>query len=133
MRTSSVEQLILDLLAGHSTCEAHFTAQEVYAQLKPRLPAVNPSTIYRALERLVHAGKVSVSDMGAGAAVYEVVGLERHHHLVCQDCGQVHTIGDEAVSRLFSQLEQENHFQIVTNHLILFGRCARCQKQQSRN
>ena len=129
MRASSVEQLILDLFAGHSTHEAHFTAQEVYAQLKPRLPAVNPSTVYRALERMAHAGKVSVSDMGTGAAVYEVVGRERHHHLVCQGCGQVETIGDEAVSRLFGQLEQEHHFQIATNHLVLFGRCEACQSK----
>lgn len=130
MRTSSVEQLILDLFAAHSTHEAHFTAQEVYAQLKPRLPAVNPSTVYRALERMAHAGKVSVSDMGTGAAVYEAVGRERHHHLVCQDCSQALTIGDEAVSRLFQQVERENRFQVLTNHLVLFGRCANCQKQE---
>lgn len=130
MRTSSVEQLILDLFAGHSTHEAHFTAQEVYAQLKPRLPAVNPSTVYRALERMSLAGKISVSDMGTGATVYEAVERERHHHLVCQGCGQVLTIGDEAVSGLFQQLEQENHFQMVTNHLVLFGRCQKCQAQE---
>ena len=127
MRTSSVEQLILNLFAGYSTHEAHFTAQEIYSHLKPILPAVNQSTVYRALERMAHAGKVSVSDMGTGAAVYEAVGRERHHHLVCQDCGQVLTIGDEAVSRLFGQLEQENHFQMLTNHLVLFGRCQECQ------
>lgn len=127
MRTSSVEQLILDLFAGYSTEVAHFTAQEVYVQLKPRLPAVNPSTIYRALERMSLVGKISVSDMGTGAAVYEAVGREHHHHLVCQACGRVETIGDEAVSRLFSQLEQKHHFQIATNHLVLFGYCQACQ------
>jgi Fur family ferric uptake transcriptional regulator len=72
------------------------------------------------------AGKISVSDMGTGAAVYEAVGRERHHHLVCQTCGQVQTLNDEAVSRLFSQLEQEYHFQMLTNHLVLFGRCQAC-------
>jgi len=126
MRTSSVEQLILDLFAGHSTEEAHFNAQEVYVQLKPRLPAVNPSTVYRALERMTLAGKISVSDMGTGAAVYEAVGREHHHHLVCQGCGRVQTIDDEAVSCLFNQLEREYQFQIVTNHLVLFGRCEAC-------
>jgi Fur family transcriptional regulator, ferric uptake regulator len=127
MKTSSVEQLILDLLAQEY---AHLTAFEIYTKLKPRLPAVNPSTVYRALERMAHAGKVSISDMGRGAAVYERVGGEHHHHLVCQNCGQVLTIDDESVNGLFRELEKENSFQMSTNHLVLFGRCQKCQIQE---
>jgi Fur family transcriptional regulator, ferric uptake regulator len=127
MKTSSVEQLILDLLAQE---HAHLSAYEIYSQLRPHLPAVNPSTVYRALERMAHAGKVSVSDMGRGAAVYEMVGGKHHHHLVCQNCGQVLTIGDEAISSLFEELEKENNFQMATNHLILFGCCQKCQNQE---
>lgn len=126
MKTSSVEQLILDLLAQE---HAHLTAFEIYTQLKPRLPAVNSSTVYRALERMAHAGKVSVSDMGRGAAVYEKVDGKLHHHLVCQKCGHTVTIGDQAVNGLFHELERENHFQMSTNHLVLFGLCQECQTQ----
>ncbi|MBN2549191.1 MAG: transcriptional repressor [Anaerolineales bacterium] len=129
MKSSSVEQLILDLYAQHSTEEAHFTAQEVYHHIKPRLPSVNQSTIYRALERMTRAGKVSVSDMGLGAAVYEAVGNEHHHHLVCQECGRVQTIKDESVGRLFRQIERENNFEVLTNHLVLFGRCHACRSK----
>ncbi|RCK72588.1 MAG: Zinc uptake regulation protein ZUR [Anaerolineae bacterium] len=125
MKTSSVELIILELL-NHE--RAHLTAQEIYQQLKPRLPAVNPSTVYRALERMAHAGKISVSDMGKGAMVYEAVGGERHHHLVCQDCGAVITIEDGPVSALFRYLEGQHHFEMITNHLILFGRCQACQQ-----
>jgi len=125
MKTSSVELMILDLLSRE---QAHLTAQEIYQQLKPRLPAVNPSTVYRALERMAHAGKISVSDMGMGAMVYEAVGGERHHHLVCQACGAVITIEDQPVSELFRYLEGQYHFEMITNHLILFGICQDCQR-----
>jgi len=67
MRTSSVEQLILDMFAGHSTHEAHFTAQEVYNELKPRLPAVNPSTVYRALERMAQQNRARLDAAGVFA------------------------------------------------------------------
>jgi len=133
MRASSVEQFILDLFAGHSNEKTHFTAQEVYNQLQPRLPAVNSSTVYRALERMSHAGKISVSDVGTGAAVYEAVGRERHHHLVCQVCGRAQTIGDEAVGDFFRQLELENNFEMMTNHLVLFGRCQECRSNAAAN
>lgn len=125
MRASSVNHLIIETLEN---TQAHLTAHQVYECLRERLPAVNPSTIYRSLERLAHEGVISVSDMGQGATVYEAVGGERHHHLVCQECDCVQTIGDQAVRELFQRLEQENNFQIATNHLVLFGLCAACRE-----
>lgn len=123
MKSSSVEQLILDLFSEE---HAHLTAQEVYNYLRPRLPAVNPSTVYRALERMTHAGKVSVSDMWGGATVFEVVGEEHHHHLVCENCHRTITLRDETVKSLFDNLSQEYNFEMTTNHLILFGHCKKC-------
>jgi Fur family ferric uptake transcriptional regulator len=125
MRASSVNQFILKTLSQN---QAHLTANQVYENLREQLPAVNPSTVYRALEKLAHEGLISVSDMGQSAVVYEAVDGERHHHLVCQYCGLVCTIGDEAVSDFFKQLEPENDFKIATNHLILFGYCSKCRK-----
>ncbi len=124
MRTSSVDLLILDLL-NHE--QAHLTSNDVYERLRERLPAVAPSTIYRALERLARHGKVSVSDIGTGAAVYEAVGGKIHHHLVCQNCGKVFSLRNEEVSAFFDRVGQQHNFEITTNHLILFGVCKDCQ------
>jgi Fur family ferric uptake transcriptional regulator len=124
MRASSVDQIILETLSkGH----AHRTSQQVYIEIRERLPAVNPSTVYRALERLVGSGKVSVSDMGTGSAVYELLAEGVHHHLICQKCGHVTTIGHEEVEDFFAAVHRQNHFEIVTKHLILFGICETCQ------
>jgi len=126
MRASSVNTVILETL---ETSQAHLTAAQIFDSISQRLPAVNPSTVYRSLERLAHEGLVSVSDMGHGALVYEKVGGERHNHLVCLDCGQELTISDNAVHALYQQLEFENHFRLVTNHLVLFGHCQMCQSK----
>ena len=125
MRSSSVNHLILKILAlNHS----HLTAQQVYERIRENLPAVNPSTVYRALERLANAGMISISDMGIGATVYESVGQERHHHLVCQGCGTVTTMNDRSVQELFQDIENALEFQVDTNHLVLFGRCKKCRE-----
>jgi Fur family ferric uptake transcriptional regulator len=126
MRSSSVQQFILELLRQE---HAHFTAQEVYAHLKPRLPSVNPSTVYRALERLTNAGEISVSDMGTGAAVYEMVDGSPHHHLVCQGCNRVITLENDLVQPLFDEVEKRFNYQLTTNHLILFGYCPECSSK----
>ena len=125
MRASSVDQIILETLSKE---HVHLTSLQVFEEIRGRLPAVNQSTVYRALERLANCGKVSVSDMGTGSAVYELLGDGPHHHLVCQKCGQVTKIGHEEVREFFSAVQQKNHFKIVTKHLILFGICETCQE-----
>ncbi len=123
MRSSSVDQIILETLSKEHT---HMTSQQMYAAIRPKLPAVNPSTIYRALERLGKSGLVSISDMGTGSAVYEILEDGIHHHLVCQNCGNISTIDHGFVSEFFSQVEQKEGFKVSTNHLILFGLCKNC-------
>jgi Fur family transcriptional regulator, ferric uptake regulator len=128
MRASSVDQIILETLAKEHT---HLTSHQVFEQIRPRLPAVNPSTVYRALERLAHHGAISVSDMGTGSAVYESLTNGMHHHLVCQQCGRVSAIPDEQVSSFFRLVQESCHFQVSTNHLVLFGLCIDCQNHST--
>ncbi len=123
MRTSSVDQIILEVLAQE---HAHLTSLQIFDVIRERLPAVNQSTVYRALERMVKRGQVSISDMGTGSAVYELVADGRHHHLVCQVCGKTFTIGNEEVGSFFAAIEAQNQFAITTNHLVLFGVCGEC-------
>ena len=124
MRNSSVVQAIVETLNRENS---HLTAQMVYERIRGQLPAVNPSTVYRALERLAEAGEISVSDLGTGAAVYEVVTEGTHHHLVCQKCQKVFALEPEQVARFFRTIERQEHFKVSTNHLILFGVCEACQ------
>lgn len=124
MKSSSIEYAILELLRSN---HCHLKAHEVYEHLHPRFPAVNPSTVYRALDRLAQSGKISVSDMGTSASVYEKVADGMHHHLVCQKCGRVQTIDHNLVGTFFKQVENTFSFSVVTNHLILFGNCDQCE------
>ncbi len=128
MKKSSVEQLILETLSRENT---HLTSLQVYEEIRKQLPAVNSSTVYRALERMSKRGMVSVSDIGTGAEVFEVVKNELHHHLVCQECGRIITIGQEDVRTFFKVIEQINDFEVFTNHLILFGLCSECRKKDN--
>jgi Fur family transcriptional regulator, ferric uptake regulator len=125
MRTSSVDLIILELLEKENQ---HLTSQQIYEEIRERLPAVNQSTVYRSLERLSGQGKISVSDMGFGASVYERVSDGLHHHLVCQKCGHIQTIGHQEVNRFFETVQEAHDFQIATNHLILFGSCEPCKE-----
>lgn len=128
MRASSVSQIILDTLTRQST---HLSAHDIYETIRQQLPAVNASTVYRALERLVAAGQVSVSDIGTGQALYERVGNSPHHHLVCQICHTTLTLDEKQVHQFFQGVETSSQFHITTNHLILFGICPDCKTKEA--
>ncbi len=125
MKTSSTDLVILKLL---STNHHHLTSQQIYEKIRDHLPAINPSTVYRSLERLVKTGKVSISDMGLGAEVYEIVGQDIHHHIVCQNCGKILTIDDREVRGFLEKIEQTSKYRLTTNHLVLFGICENCKE-----
>ncbi|MCC6146751.1 MAG: transcriptional repressor [Anaerolineaceae bacterium] len=126
MRASSVVQAILEVLEEEDT---HLTSREIYGRIHARLPAVNPSTVYRALERLSQEGVVSISDMGLGAMVYELLSAKNHHHLICQQCHHVLTLEGGETNELFSKLEASTGYRLMTNHLVLFGICPHCQEE----
>lgn len=127
MRASSISNAILKVLTSQ---DDHLTAKEIYEAIKINFSAVDTSTVYRALERLVHDGKVSVSDMGGPAVVYELVTKNPHHHLVCEQCHKQITFRDDKVSDFLNSIEKESGFHITTNHLVLFGICPECQKKK---
>ncbi len=106
--------------------QAHMTAYEVYEAVKPRLPSLNLSTVYRTLEYLTHQGLISVADVGASMPIYEAAS-NTHHHLVCQSCGNIQIMDHDQVKAFFEKVSQEYQFTIHTNHLILFGLCEKCR------
>ena len=128
MKNTSTDQFILETLSDQ---KSHLTALQIYEAVHIKLPAINPSTVYRALERLVEHGMVTISDMGLGASVFELAEKKPHHHLVCQGCGKITMVEDEDISPMFLVLEKKYHYGIKTNHLILFGLCEQCQSSNN--
>jgi Fur family ferric uptake transcriptional regulator len=128
MRASSVTNEILDILKKEHD---HLTEVEIYEAVKAKFTAVNHSTVYRALRRLVDEGLVSITDIGRGAQVFEYCEGEehQHHHLVCQSCGKIINLTDGSVEELFGKIEENHHFKVITKHLALFGYCQACQKK----
>ena len=124
-RLTSARAIILETI---TTDHKHWTVQEVYEAVKPSLPSLNLSTVYRSLEYLSGEGLISVSDLGAGTPVYESIQDSPHHHLVCLDCEAVYELSHADVDEFFAKISRQNEFEVSTNHLILFGTCEACQE-----
>ena len=70
------------------------------------------------------------TDLGGGAASYELAGEAQHHHLVCQHCGMVAEMDDAFLAPLRERLLGDLGFRVDTTHLALFGLCRGCRAAQ---
>ena len=91
------------ILATVQAMHGHHTAEAIFHELKPEMPDLSPSTVYRNLKALADMGRVSVTNMGQGW-VFEVVGSTPHHHLVCLGCGSIEDLDDVTVRPFFDQV-----------------------------
>jgi Fur family peroxide stress response transcriptional regulator len=106
----------------------HPTADQVFADVRKRLPEISRATVYRVLETLVRIGIVSKVCHPGSAARYEVA-RRRHHHLVCISCEKMIDLEDPTLDHL-SLPGVGSGFHIQDYSVQFRGLCTTCAKKQ---
>jgi Fe2+ or Zn2+ uptake regulation protein len=101
----------------------HPTAAEIFEAVNRVDPRSSRATIYNNLRDLVHAGLVREVAVEGRAARFDVKGM-RHHHFICDRCGNVEDVDWYNVPRpsagsLGKRVLRECE-------LIFRGLCAKC-------
>ncbi|HEX9036975.1 MAG TPA: Fur family transcriptional regulator [Ktedonobacterales bacterium] len=104
----------------------HMTAEEIMQWASRRYPALNLATVYRTLDLLCGVGLVAQTDLGSGAASYELVGDSPHHHLACESCGGVIEMDEALLAGLRAEALRVYGFHANPRHLAIFGICDPC-------
>jgi len=115
------------ILRAVEEADSHISAEEIYAQVRARYPQMNISTVYRTLELVKELGLVTETDLGDGRVRYHCIGKGRHHHLVCEKCGEIIDMEESVLSPLWVEIQQKYNFKVNMKHLAFFGLCPRCQ------
>lgn len=106
--------------------DAHLSADEVRDRVRARMPALNPSTVYRTLDVLVDDRLVHRTDLGADRAYFEPAHDHPHHHIVCECCGAVAHVHDEALGDVAARLRGSTGFVLGSAEVTFFGTCREC-------
>src|SRR3954466_10031253 len=79
---------VIDFLDRQDCCVG---AQEIHSELRSRGEPVGLASVYRVLDVLAEKRLVQRLDLGDGVTRFEAVRHpeEHHHHIVCDDCGQI--------------------------------------------
>jgi Fur family transcriptional regulator, ferric uptake regulator len=125
-RLTGPRQEIVNFVAPR---QDHYSAQEVWEDLRASRKGVGRATVFRTLELLVELGVLDRVHAGDGCHRYAICETRHHHHLVCLDCPTVVLIMASEIEERIGQMAVEADFELLTHHLELIGRCANCRER----
>jgi Fur family ferric uptake transcriptional regulator len=123
-RVTRQRLLVADALAAAGR---QLTAEQLYRDLRRRVPGIGRATVFRTLETLVDAGVARRLELEGHVYAYVACLPAHHHHIACTRCGRVEEIDEAYVTPIAERLAQEMGFEIDDARLDFYGRCATCQ------
>jgi Fe2+ or Zn2+ uptake regulation protein len=125
----------LAILASLQRRHDHPSAEKIYQEVRPQLPAISFNTVYKTLEILCRKGLIlKVNPLHETARYDGETGL--HAHLVCRRC---HTIADlyrqpEVPANLDKKDKKAaaeiQGFRVDYQALTLWGLCPQCRERE---
>lgn len=117
---------VLEALLGRTD---HPTADQLFDDIKRRVPGVARTTVYRVLETLVSIGAITRASSPGSAARYDPV-TARHHHLHCLHCEALIDLDDSVVGRpIVLPRQYARSFEIHDYSIHFHGICAACRRK----
>lgn len=107
----------------------HPTADQIYDDVKKKLPKISLGTIYRNLERMVKEEQIIALDFGNNPRRYET--RERpHYHIYCTHCNKVEDLFLDTLSKDIEntgKLAESLGFSVTGHSLEFYGVCGECK------
>ena len=119
-RLTAQRRVIAETMTGE---HVHLAADEVLERAREVLPEISLATVYNTLNELVSLGEVMEIPHADGRKRYDPNVTERHHHLVCVDCGRMLDVTADDPQL---PTEQQHGFEVVGVEVTFRGRCPDC-------
>lgn len=98
----------------------HYTAEELYDEMKTGDHDIGLATIYRVLNQFETAGLVSKNQFENTQAVYELDTGEHHDHMVDVDSGKVFEFFDEELEQMQVKIAEKYGFDLIDHKMVLY-------------
>jgi Fur family transcriptional regulator, peroxide stress response regulator len=108
--------------------EDHPTADQVYDQVRRRLPAISRATVYRILDTLVEFGLIMKICHPGTAARFDPK-IHQHHHLVCTHCEAIIDVEEGRFDKITWPDVRRYGFEIRDYHIHFRGICQKCRRK----
>lgn len=123
LRCTAQRYAVIEFLSDH---KEHPTAAEIFKAVNRRDPRSSRATTYNNLRDLVRAGLVREVAVEGRAGRFDLEGI-RHHHFVCDRCGDVEDVDWYDVPRPAAR--SLGNRVVRECQLIFRGLCAKCARK----
>lgn len=107
------------------------TTEEIYEVLEDK--GIDRSSVYRTLNLFAELGileKVLFRDGVNRVELSSEFGGSHHHHLVCQECGDIIEFEECGIENLQRIAEIKHSFDVETHHMEFYGTCKDCRLKE---
>jgi Fur family ferric uptake transcriptional regulator len=125
LRITNQRDVILSELRAVKT---HPTADELYTQVRSRLPRVSLATVYRNLEWLNEQGLAKKIEVGGRQKRFDG-DISDHYHVRCQKCGRVADVEMDVLENLEGRIPESCGFTVTGHRLEFTGLCSECTQR----
>ena len=105
----------------------HPKAEDIYREIKERMPDISRMTIYNTLNELKALGMVDVVHVVGDDVTRYDPNTEVHHHLYCLNCNRIVDVEPAVYAAEISE-EKFGGFHVIKQQITFFGYCPDCQK-----
>lgn len=126
-RRGGARRAVIELLARQ---ECALSALEIEVLLRDSGRQAGRASIYRVLEQLEALGLVTRVELGTGTARFEAVhpgGAGHHHHMLCDDCGDLVPFNDDELERVIGRVSRRLPHAVSSHEVTLHGTCGSCR------
>ena len=107
----------------------HPTADNIYQEVRRKLPAISFNTVYKTLEILCQKGMVIKVNPMHEVARYDGE-TSSHAHLICRQCHRIVDLDWQPEEFPFLAPDKQHGFQVEHPSLTFWGLCPQCQQQE---
>jgi Fur family transcriptional regulator, peroxide stress response regulator len=112
--------------------EDHPTADQLFDDVRGRIPGVSRTTVYRGLEALVQLGVVRRANHSNAVARFDGK-TDHHHHLVCLGCDRVTDLDDLKLDPIKLPDARRTGFEIADYSIHFEGYCQECRRKKPKS
>lgn len=105
--------------------KSHPAAEDVYRNVKKKIPNISLGTVYRNLETLEKKGLIKKIDIDKSKKRYDG-DLNDHFHIKCMKCGKVEDIKFEKKCNFNDYINIETEYKIIGRQIEIYGICPAC-------
>ena len=129
-RMSKQRKLILQVLEreeGH-----HPTADDIYLEVRKKLPRISLGTVYRNLDILTSLGEVRRIQLGGAQMRFDTC-TEQHAHIRCLECDRIDDITFDPINPCEEEIEKKTGYKVLGRCVEFTGICPECQNKDDHN